>query len=59
MDWTMLLSALALVMMLVLFGPRAVHMMRHSPKADGQTWMQAIIPIALVGGFILFLMMAI
>ena len=59
MDWTTLVAGLALVMMIAFIAPRAVAMMQNSPKADGETWMKALIPIALVGGFVVFLMSAI
>lgn len=59
MDWMKILSAIAIIAMLVYLGPRLFQMMKHSPKADRATWMQAIVPLAAVVGFVALLMAAV
>ena len=46
-----ILAAIALVLMLVVLGPRAMSMMRHSPKGSKDDWINAVIPI---GGVVIF-----
>jgi len=55
MDWLKVGSALLLVMMLVYLWPRAMHMIKNSPKGSSKDWQAAIIPIALVIAFVFLL----
>jgi hypothetical protein len=53
--WMKILAAVLLVMMLVFLFPRARQMITESPKGSGQDWMAAVIPLALVAGFVILL----
>jgi hypothetical protein len=53
--WMKILSAVLLVMMLVFLLPRAKQMINDSPKGSSQDWMAAMIPLALVAGFVILL----
>jgi hypothetical protein len=55
MDWMKIGSALLLLAMIVIIYPRAMHMMKHSPKAEPGDWQKAILPILAVVGFVLLL----
>ncbi len=55
MDWIKIGWALLLIAMIAMIWPRARQMLRDSPEASGQQWMTAIIPIAIVGLFIVLL----
>jgi len=55
MDWMKIGAAVLLVAMLVYLVPRAKAMIDGSPKASGQEWMGALVPLLLVLGFILLL----
>lgn len=55
MDWMKIASAVLLVMMLVFLYPSAKHWLTNSPKASGNEWMGAIIPIVVVIAFVAFL----
>ena len=48
-------SAAFLVLMLVYLWPRAKEMLKHSPKAEGNDIMAAVIPLLLVLLFVFFL----
>lgn len=55
MDWMKIASAGFLVLMLVCLWPRAKHMLKNSPKAQGNDVLAAVIPLLLVLAFIFFL----
>ena len=57
MDWQEVLWALVLGAMLVVLFPRARQMLKESPEGSGSDWMAALIPLALVGAFIVLLVM--
>ena len=59
MDWFKIISALFLVAMLVFLFPRAMHMMKHSPKGSADDWKGFIFPIVLVVLFVVFLIMTV
>lgn len=50
-----ILSAALIVMMLVFLFPRAKQMLHESPKGSSQDWISALIPLALVIGFVILL----
>ncbi len=56
MDWMKIVSAGALVLMLVVLIPRAKDVFANTPKASGGDWQAAILPILVVMGFVLFLL---
>ena len=53
--WMKLGTAALMIMMLIILLPRAKQMLKESPKGTSQEWMSALIPLALVAGFILLL----
>ena len=53
--WMKILSAALIVMMLVFLFPRARQMLTESPKGSSQDWISALIPLALVIGFVVLL----
>ncbi len=55
MDWMMLGSALLLVALLALNWRNVKPMIENSPKGSAADWKAAIIPLALVAGFIALL----
>ena len=57
MDWTKILWAVLLGAMVVFLWPRAMHMLKNSPKATGDDWRSFMIPMAMVVIFIVFLVM--
>jgi hypothetical protein len=57
--WMKIGSALLLVMMLVMIWPNARRMVKESPKGTTEDWKGALIPLALVAGFIVLLIMAV
>ena len=48
-------SAILIVMMIVFIWPSARHWLKSSPKGDAQQWISALIPLALVVGFVVLL----
>ena len=54
--WMKLLSAVLIGMMLFFLFPRAKQMLQESPKGSSSDWMSALIPLALVVGFVVLLM---
>ncbi|MCG8488033.1 MAG: hypothetical protein AB2551_18890 [Candidatus Thiodiazotropha sp.] len=57
MDWTKIIWAVLLGAMILFLWPRAKHMLKNSPKAEQGDWQAAIVPIALVAGFVVLLIM--
>ena len=56
MDWMQIGAALLLGAMLVFLVPRLRGILRATPKASGNQWLAALIPLALVGAFVFLLM---
>jgi hypothetical protein len=54
--WMKIASALLMGMMLVFLFPRAKQMLREGRKGSSQEWMSALIPLAMVVGFVILLM---
>ncbi len=57
MDWTKIIWAVLLGAMILFLWPRAKHMLKHSPKAEGGDWQAVVVPIAFVVGFVILLIM--
>ena len=55
MDWYSIVAAIALGAFLVYLFPRMKHMLKNSPEGSNADWMSALIPLALVGGFVALL----
>jgi hypothetical protein len=55
--WMKIAWAAALIMMLVLLFPRAKEWMEQGPKAQSGDWQAAILPLALVMGFVILLLL--
>lgn len=55
MDWMKILSAVALIAMIIYLYPRAKAMAANSPKGSMQDWMGYIVPMAAVILFIILL----
>lgn len=53
--WMKFGTAALLVMMLIFLAPRLKPMIQNSPKGDSRDWMSALIPLALVIAFVVFL----
>jgi hypothetical protein len=56
MDWMKIGSALLLIAVLVFIAPRAIYMLKHSPKGTNRDWMLAVILLGGVALFVLALM---
>ncbi|MEM7252021.1 MAG: hypothetical protein AAF493_11395 [Pseudomonadota bacterium] len=56
LDWMSIVAAILLGMMVIFLLPRAKQMLKESPKASYNEWLNALIPIALVALFIVILM---
>jgi len=54
-DWTKWIWAAALIMMIVAAFPAAKHWLKHGPRGSSADWRAAIIPLALVLGFVFLL----
>jgi len=55
MDWIKILSAVALLAMIVYLYPRAKYMVANSPKGSMKDWMGYIVPMFVVVLFIILL----
>ena len=55
LGWMQILSAIALVLMIVYLLPRAKEMMKASAEVENKDWKGVLIPIAGVVLFIVFL----
>ena len=51
--------AAMMVMLIVYLYPRAKHWLEHGPKAEKGDWQGALLPLALVVGFVILLIMAV
>ena len=56
MDWSLILSGVLIVAMLIFVAPRAIQMARNSPKGSSADWMGAALPLIGVVVFVLLLM---
>lgn len=54
--WVQILTGLALVALLLFFGPAAYRAAKESPKGSAQDWLGLLIPI---GGVVLFIILLI
>ena len=54
--WMQIGSAVLMGIMLVFLFPRAKQMLQEGPKGDSKEWVSALIPLAMVVGFVIFLM---
>jgi hypothetical protein len=57
MDWTKIIWVVAIGGMVVLLWPRAMRMLKHSPKAEKGDWTAVVIPLAMVVGFVILLIL--
>ena len=57
MDWTHLIWAAVLIMFAVCMFPRALHWLTNGPRGDSADWRAAMIPIAMVIGFVFLLIL--
>ena len=55
MDWMQIVSALAIVMFLIILFPRAIDMMKNSPKATSSDWNAVIVPLIMIVLFVMLL----
>jgi len=55
MDWMKIISAIALVLMLIYLIPKAKMMMQASAEVENKDWKGALIPILFVVLFVVFL----
>ena len=49
--------AVVLGLIVIRLWPAANHMLKHGPKGSSQDWQAALVPIALVVGFVVLLIM--
>lgn len=56
MDWMKIGSALLLIAFLVMIAPRAMYMLKNSPKGSNSDWILAIVLLGGVALFVLALM---
>ncbi|MGD8909065.1 MAG: hypothetical protein PVF13_07275 [Chromatiales bacterium] len=57
MDWVKIFSAILIVGWIIFMWPRAKYWMQNSPKAKKGDWQAAILPLAVVVGFVILLIM--
>ena len=57
MDWLKIASAILIVGWIIFIWPRAKYWLKNSPKAEQGDWMAAVVPMALVVGFVILLIM--
>ena len=55
MDWLKIASAVLLVAMFFMILPSAKRMVKESPKGSASDWMGYIVPMAVIGLFIVLL----
>ena len=58
MDWMAIGGAIVLGAMFFFLLPRAKEMLKNSPEASKSEWMSALIPLGLVGLFVLLMVAA-
>lgn len=57
MDWVKIASAVLIIGWIIFMWPRAKYWLKNSPKAEHGDWMAAVVPMALVVGFVMLLIM--
>ncbi len=57
--WMKIAWAAMLIMLLVYIYPSAKHWLQNGPKAEKGDWSSALLPLALVVGFVVLLIMAV
>ena len=57
MDWMKIGMALLFGVFIIMMLPRVKQALQDSPEGSSSDWLSALIPIALVGGFIVLLVM--
>ena len=55
MDWMKIGMAILFGAMIIMIFPRVKQALKESPEGSSSDWLSALIPIALVGGFIALL----
>lgn len=55
--WLNIVLAAVFIFMIVRLWPAANHMLKHGPKGSSDDWKAAILPIAAVIGFVIFLIL--
>jgi hypothetical protein len=53
--WLKITVALVLGFMVIRLWPVAAHLNKHGPKGSAKDWQAALVPLALVAGFVLLL----
>lgn len=56
MDWMQIISAMALIMLIVILFPQARAMIKDGPKGTSEDWLSAMLPIGAVILFVVLLM---
>ena len=57
--WMKIAWGVMLVMLIVYMYPHAKHWLEHGPKAEKGDWQTALLPLALVVGFVILLVMSV
>lgn len=57
MDWQKIIWAILIGMMIIFLLPRAKAMLSESKQAEPGAWSSAILPLAMVAGFVVLLIM--
>ena len=55
MDWMKITMAIVFGLFVIMLFPRVKQALKESPEGSSADWLSALIPIALVGGFIALL----
>ncbi len=55
--WLKIVTAAALGYMVIRLWPAAKQMIEHGPKGNARDWQAALLPIALVAGFVVLLVL--
>jgi hypothetical protein len=56
-DWQKIIWAILIGMMIIFLLPRAKAMLSESKQAEPGAWSSAILPLAMVAGFVVLLIM--
>jgi hypothetical protein len=59
MDWQKIIWAILIGAMIIMLLPRAKAMFAESKKADPGAWSSALLPLALVVGFVILLIISV
>ncbi|WP_297529238.1 hypothetical protein [Thiohalobacter sp.] len=55
--WLKIGSALLMGLMVILLWPRAMELLRNGPRGTAEDWKAALVPLALVVGFVVLLIL--